>query len=591
MANDNNLFQNDLAVDSSDSANDESKIELLSKLLERESIAKNNNGQFLPDKRQLKLLVNCVDDCLDKTNKLISLKRIDTSNVKNMKALFYKSNREDFSGIEDWNVSSVVGFELCFAQCKTFNAEIEKWGDKVKNARTFEAMFWGADSFDRPIGVYWDTSSATNMIRMFNQAKNFNNGGQPFGEKWKMDKVCWTWQMFWGAERFNQELNHWNMSSVTKCFTMFMNAKAFNQPLDKWDLSNAVDLSNMFNKAESFNQDLSAWGDKLGKAQNMKRMFADTKSLTIDFLGAWKIPEGCNIENFTKGSALESTTKTTKLTESKLSNFSISEIYSGIVCKAEWGNDEFLGRWLPNNIKEQFKVYLAKYDENDKLAKADKDSWEFAFCEVFGYCFLIEKISENSSGLSDDITKNREFNILQGRGIKDFDGFDDSKSECIYSKNDIEIHFAPQSIWIVNSAKYNNSETILSIINAFVLLKAYKAKMRELDDIAKNYKTAQDLQKSHENLCKFDLHSYQNMPIAQNELESTLLIEVWRKMSDFYMVAPIHDELKETIFQISQLVSTQKQDKLNGIMRWVAGLSAFAAAYPVIKDIWVWICK
>ncbi|MGX3011223.1 BspA family leucine-rich repeat surface protein [Helicobacter sp. 23-1044] len=110
------------------------------------------------------MLVNCVDDS---TGELISLAKIDTSKVTNMKALFYKSARSDFSGIEDWNVSNVVGFELCFAQCKTFNAPLEKWGDKIKNARTFEAMFWGAESFDRPIGAHWDTSSATNMIRMF----------------------------------------------------------------------------------------------------------------------------------------------------------------------------------------------------------------------------------------------------------------------------------------------------------------------------------------------------------------------------------------------------------------------------------------
>ena len=54
------------------------------------------------------------------------------------------------------------------------------------------------------------------------------------------------------------------------------------------------------------------------------------------------------------------------------------------------------------------------------------------------------------------------------------------------------------------------------------------------------------------------------------------------------MVATIHDELKETIFQISQLVSNQKQDKLNVIMRWVAVLSAIAAALaavPVVQNL------
>ena len=41
------------------------------------------------------------------------------------------------------------------------------------------------------------------MIAMFRFATNFNNGGAEFGEKWKMDKVEWTWKMFWGAEKFN----------------------------------------------------------------------------------------------------------------------------------------------------------------------------------------------------------------------------------------------------------------------------------------------------------------------------------------------------------------------------------------------------
>ena len=220
---------------------------------------------------------------------------------------------------------------------------------------------------------------------------------------------------------------------------------------------------------------------------------------------------------------------------------------------------------------------------------ADINSWEFAFCELFDYCFLIEKVGEDGGGLNENvIKKEREFSIYQGRKIKDFDEFEESKNERVYNKNELEIYFAPQNMWIINTAKYNNSESILSIVSAFVLLKAYKAKMRDLDEKAKNYKSAKDLQKSHENLCQFDLHSYQNTPIAQNELESTLLIEVWREMSKFYMVATIHDELKETIFQISQLVSNQKQDKLNVIMRWVAVLSAIAAALaavPVVQNL------
>lgn len=50
----------------------------------------------------------------------------------------------------------------------------------------------------------------------------------------------------------------------------------------------------MFWGAESFNQNLSAWGDKLGKVQNMKKMFQST-ALNIDFISSWKIPEDCDI--------------------------------------------------------------------------------------------------------------------------------------------------------------------------------------------------------------------------------------------------------------------------------------------------------
>ena len=141
------------------------------------------------------------------------------------------------------------------------------------------------------------------MIGMFCQAKNFNNGGQPFGENWVMDNVRWTWRMFWGAEKFNQPINHWKIDKVEKMEKMFMGAKAFNKPLDKWNVANVVDMNQIFNNAESFNQDLSAWGDKLGKVKNMFRAFANTKSLNRTF--AWKINENCDITNITKGSPLQ----------------------------------------------------------------------------------------------------------------------------------------------------------------------------------------------------------------------------------------------------------------------------------------------
>lgn len=655
MTNENNenaKIRSDLSVDSRESGVDssvDSKADSpesipklsLSEFLAREFIPQNNKGQFMPDKKQLKMLVNCVDD---DTGKLISLKRIDTGKVTNMKALFYKSARSDFDGIEDWNVSNVVGFELCFAQCKTFNAKIEQWGDKIKNARTFEAMFWGAESFDRPIGAHWDTSSATNMIRMFSQAKSFNNGGEPFGEKWKMDKVGWTWEMFWNAERFNQPINHWIMSSVTKCFTMFMGAKAFNQPLDKWDLSNAVNLGSMFNKAESFNQDLSSWGTRLGKAQNMKRMFADTKSLTIDFLGAWKIPENCNTDNITKGSALESKDKSeikvittgNAIKENVFDKCEISQIQisKDILALHLKENKEFVGEWIPQNILENdYKVFLAKIkgkgeddDENageekfslDDLEQGDYNKWDFAFYRVFDCWFLIEKDNKKLN----EIKKWSNFTIEQYTDMEATDWDENDKVKAQKYDNNLEILFDSKEISILakNTAKQKN---VLAVLNAYMLAKAYNTEMQELGTIARkaneqrrknkankgrfswlpypfsntkrtNKRLYKSLKDSYEFVCNFDLHSYHNIPIAQNKLDDTSLVEIWQQMSKTYMIQNRHDELKETIMQVTQLVSDERQESLNLIMRWVAILSAIAAffaAVPVIKDLCLWIAS
>ncbi|MGX3097832.1 BspA family leucine-rich repeat surface protein [Helicobacter sp. 23-1046] len=617
MANENveNVeIRGDLSVDSRESSVDSSvdstqstpKLSL-SEFLARESIPQNDKGQFMPDKKQLKMLVNCIDD---DTGKLISLRRIDTSRVTNMKALFYKSARSDFDGIEDWNVSGVVGFELCFAQCKTFNAKIEKWGDKIANARTFEAMFWGAESFDRPIGAHWDTSSATNMIRMFSQAKSFNNGGEPFGEKWKMDKVGWTWEMFWNAERFNQPINHWKMSSVTKCFTMFMGAKAFNQPLDKWDLSNAVALGSMFNKAESFNQDLSAWGDKLGKAQNMKRMFADTKSLNQTF--AWKINENCDITNITKGSplqleitqisdsgaesekeilqdssqnAIDSSTAQSKKFARNVGEFRIyrvANIPNSLNKLSESKKKDCLYRWIPENIKAKYEIFFAKGNGGEIASATDLD-WEFVYYRVFEYCFVVE--TDEFKLPQDNKPKIQILAIEQRKDDEEFDGFDFDSHKKDYENDDIEVILEDKEhiMRIYNGdTTQTNSYRILNLIGSLILAKAYETKMEYFNKKARDKQTK--LTNCHKEICEFDLQYYQNMPVSAD----LSVLQFWNQLSQRYNIESKHKELKETIKQVAELVNESNQKKFNYIMLLVAifsAIGAILAAIPVIKGL------
>ena len=51
----------------------------------------------------------------------IYLGDIDTSNIIDMSELFRNINRNDFSGIEKWDVSKVTNMRYMFANCYEFN--------------------------------------------------------------------------------------------------------------------------------------------------------------------------------------------------------------------------------------------------------------------------------------------------------------------------------------------------------------------------------------------------------------------------------------------------------------------------------------
>lgn len=88
----------------------------------------------------------------------------------------------------------------------------------------------------------WDVSNVTNMLSLFNGAKNFN---QPLNN-WNVSNVTDMSYMFFEAINFNQPLNNWNVSNVTNMLLMFNDAINFNQPLNNWNVSKVTDMSGMF---------------------------------------------------------------------------------------------------------------------------------------------------------------------------------------------------------------------------------------------------------------------------------------------------------------------------------------------------------
>ena len=93
-----------------------------------------------------------------------------------------------------------------------------------------------------------DTSNVTDMSGMFFGAESFN---QPIGD-WDTSKVTDMRVMFFGAESFNQPIGDWDTSKVTNMSFMFGGAKSFNQPIGNWDTSNVKNIYSMFGGASSY---------------------------------------------------------------------------------------------------------------------------------------------------------------------------------------------------------------------------------------------------------------------------------------------------------------------------------------------------
>ena len=100
-------------------------------------------------------------------------------------------------------------------------------GRDVSNVTNMNSMFYGAHTFNQPIGN-WDVSNVTNMNQTFHGARVFN---QPIGN-WDVSKVRVMYQMFHGATVFNQYIRNWSVSNLVNMNGIFDGADAIHATYD-----------------------------------------------------------------------------------------------------------------------------------------------------------------------------------------------------------------------------------------------------------------------------------------------------------------------------------------------------------------------
>ena len=187
------------------------------------------------------------------------------SNVTDMSGLFYGCRSiTTIPNIGKWDTSSVTNMSKMFLQAQNFNGDLSGWDTSA--VTNMSQMFYDATKFNSDISK-WNTGKVTNMAYMFQNAKSFN---QPLAA-WNTANVTSMHYMFYGATVFNQPLAAWNTANVTSMNGMFYGATVFNQPIANWNTGKVTSMSRMFYNADAFNQPLNTWD--VSNVTNMSSMF------------------------------------------------------------------------------------------------------------------------------------------------------------------------------------------------------------------------------------------------------------------------------------------------------------------------------
>ena len=216
------------------------------------------------------------------------------------------NNGDNSVPLNNWtlNTTSPVNLQYPFIDCRKFNRYIGDWNTSKVNsmADLFNGCTIFNNGFAPGVGtgnqLNWDTSSCTNMSKVFYQAPAFNSNLGTGTTPWDVSKVTTFASMFNGATNFNNgddaaPINNWNINTVSNVSmnSMFMGASIFNRDISNWNMTKVNHIGFMFNTATAFNQPVGNWertGSTLGNVTNMRQTFRFTNFFNQD-ISNWNV--------------------------------------------------------------------------------------------------------------------------------------------------------------------------------------------------------------------------------------------------------------------------------------------------------------
>lgn len=198
------------------------QIELISKHSEIPYVKENDSYIFIPEANS-----QLTELCNDKN---CNLNQINTSKISDFSQVFYYSDRDNFSGIEKWDVSKGENFAFMFTNAKNFNADLSSWD--TSNAKDMHSMFQGCSNFKGEFLGAWDVSGVKNMAMMFSGCENLCASAGASLKDWHVSECDNMANMFKGCRNFADDLSSWNLSEKAKgqIGSMFAKSAMENHP-------------------------------------------------------------------------------------------------------------------------------------------------------------------------------------------------------------------------------------------------------------------------------------------------------------------------------------------------------------------------
>ena len=138
--------------------------------------------------------------------------------------------------IVDWSLTSCTAMSSFLDGNTVFNNSISMATPLVQD---FSFAFRGMTLFNSSLNI--DTGSATNLLRMLDNARVFNQTLDHLN----VENVQFFNGMFWNAWAYNQPMPSWVTSSLTNLTNFLQNAFAFNQDISHFNVSGLTSASNM----------------------------------------------------------------------------------------------------------------------------------------------------------------------------------------------------------------------------------------------------------------------------------------------------------------------------------------------------------